>query len=434
MRHTLLLVDDEENILRALVRLFHKSGHEVITAPNGEQGLQILRNKEVSLIISDQRMPGMSGTQFLFEARNIQPEAVRIILTGYSDLQSAMDAINTGQVYRFLAKPWDDEVLLDTVAEALANLDLKRENFQLQRMVVAQNIQLKELNADLEDKVAERTAELYETVNKLQLLNASLKEQNAGIIRCYASLIDLRSQPLGDHSRRVGRLVKPVCQALGLTDTKELQQFTIAALLHDIGKVGLPDSTLGKDYAQLFGEELQEVKKHPVIGQGELQVLSEFLPASLCIRNHHENFDGSGYPDGLAGQQIPLGARIIRVLDSYDRALYKKGIVHKPLNVELIDGMYKERGKKYDYEVIRALIEVLKVPADHFERRGEVKLAMSELISGMVLSRDIRTSNGVLVLAADEDLQDGHIEKLKNYSKIYAIDQPVYVYEGDAKF
>lgn len=428
MAHTILLVDDEENILKALVRLLRKTEHETIAVTSAAMGLDILKDRKISLIISDQRMPGMTGTQFLNQAKTIQPEAIRIILTGYSDIKSAMEAINTGQVYRFLAKPWEDEVLLSTVREALNTLDIRREHAELQRVVFEQNETLKKLNSELEGKVAERTAQLYDSLNKLQLLNSALKEQNTAIIRGYADLIDLRYPPLGEHCRRVARMVKPMCEVLEMNDTAELKQILIAALLHDIGKVGLPDLTLTKDHGKLYGEEQTEMRKHTIIGQGQVQALSELSTAGLYIRYHHENYDGTGYPDGLAGEAIPLGARMIRVLDAYDHASARLVKSQPVLPSEVLESIYVERGKKYDYDVVRALIDITHASNERFERRGELKLPMEELTPGMTLSRDVRTKKGMLVLPSDEPLNEGHIARMMNYTKLYAIDKMVFVY------
>ncbi|HUT52865.1 MAG TPA: ATP-binding protein [bacterium] len=159
---TVLLVDDEVNVLRSLKRVLRSEGYSIVSAESGEKGLEVLASHPVHLIVSDQRMPGMSGIEFLTRAKKNWPDAVRVMLTGYSDLRTAEDAINTVEIYRFLAKPWNDEDLKVTVKEGLRNWALKDYNRRLQARIEEQNQELWELNHDLELKVEERTRALKE--------------------------------------------------------------------------------------------------------------------------------------------------------------------------------------------------------------------------------------------------------------------------------
>ena len=159
-KHTVLFVDDEENILHALRRLFRREGYHILTATSGPEGLELVRENEVSLVISDQRMPQMIGAEFLGHVRDLAPHAVRIMLTGYSDIEAATQAINEGGVYRYITKPWDDEELKITVREALERFELEQRNRELAAELQQKNTQLEEFNARLEQKVEERTREL----------------------------------------------------------------------------------------------------------------------------------------------------------------------------------------------------------------------------------------------------------------------------------
>ena len=175
-KYAILCVDDEENILSALERVFmEEDDYEVITALNGEKGLEILKERPVDLIISDQRMPGMSGTEFLKEARKHCPDTIRIVLSGFSDFDTVTGAINEGEIYRLIQKPWEDEQLLSSVKDSLEKYDLIRENKNLQEEVNKQNENLKELNIKLEEKVEERTKELL-IRNQTLLLSQEMLE------------------------------------------------------------------------------------------------------------------------------------------------------------------------------------------------------------------------------------------------------------------
>ncbi|MDO9110071.1 MAG: response regulator, partial [Desulfatirhabdiaceae bacterium] len=150
--HFILLVDDEQSITRSLQRLFRKERYQILTASSGQEGLNILSgfDKPVSLIISDQRMPAMTGAQFLEKARTLAPEAIRFLLTGYSDVKDILDAVNKGEIHRYLTKPWNDDDLLLQVRSALEAYELKVENRRLNALTAQQNEALTELNQDLE--------------------------------------------------------------------------------------------------------------------------------------------------------------------------------------------------------------------------------------------------------------------------------------------
>src|SRR4030067_3863555 len=158
--HSLLLVDDEENILNSLKRTFRKEQYRIITAQSGMEGLSVIDREKVSLVLSDHRMPGMEGVEFLNEVRQKSTDTIKMMLTGYADMQSVMNAINHGEVYRFITKPWDDEEIRLIVKDALHHYDLIDENLELHALTLRQNMELIDLNNNLEKKVAERTKEV----------------------------------------------------------------------------------------------------------------------------------------------------------------------------------------------------------------------------------------------------------------------------------
>jgi len=157
MERVLLLVDDEDNIVRALVRLLRREGYKILTANSGAEGLEILKENEVGVILSDQRMPEMNGTEFLSRVKVLYPDTVRIVLSGYTDLNSVTDAINHGAIYKFLTKPWDDELLKENIQQAFIHLELLKDNRRLADELKSANALLKndnsEFSKDVEEKV-----------------------------------------------------------------------------------------------------------------------------------------------------------------------------------------------------------------------------------------------------------------------------------------
>ena len=167
-KHTILFVDDEQNILSSLKRLFRREGYSILTAPGGAEGLELIKENQVSLVISDQRMPQMIGAEFLAKAKEIAPNCMRIMLTGFSDIEAATQAINEGGIYRYVTKPWDDEDLKQVVRDALGRLELESENRRLTEELQTKNVELEAFNTRLEQKVKERTHELQLKVRELE--------------------------------------------------------------------------------------------------------------------------------------------------------------------------------------------------------------------------------------------------------------------------
>ncbi|NML28083.1 HD domain-containing phosphohydrolase [Zoogloea dura] len=400
---TLLCVDDEANILSSLRRLFRPHGYTVLIATGGAEGLEILDKQPVDLIISDMRMPGMDGAAFLAEARQRHPDTVRLLLTGYADMDSTIAAINAGQIARYIAKPWNDQDVLLTVREALERKALEREKNRLEALTLAQNAELKALNASLEDKVEARTAELKAAHEKL-------KQQFLTSIRVFSNLIELREGVISGHSRRVADLARKIAIKLNFPSA-EVQDVMLSGLLHDVGKIGLPDELLSKPVSHMSGDELGLLRKHPVTGQAALMGIDNLRKAGTFIRGHHERWDGQGYPDRLSGLAIPYGARVLAVANDFDSLQIGSLSPRKMKPDEAIAFIQQNRGKRYCPQAVDALTEVL--GAAETAGQGGHDLNPSSLKPGMVLARDLVTRDGVMLLAADFVLDESLIRQLR---------------------
>jgi response regulator RpfG family c-di-GMP phosphodiesterase len=426
---TLLFVDDEQNILTALRRLFRPLGYRIFIAEGGAQGLEVIAREKVDLVISDMRMPEMNGAQFLEQVRLKSPDSIRILLTGYADIASTIDAINKGQIYRYIAKPWEDNDITLTVRHALERKHLEREKERLEALTQRQNEELKELNASLEDKVKARTEELRQTMGFLEIAHEKLKKSFLTSIRVFSNLMELREGAMAGHSRRVADLARKLALRLGMSEA-ESQEVMVAALLHDIGKIGLPDNLLHKPFSMLTGEERNAVAKHPVTGQTALMALEQLNGAAKLIRGHHERFDGMGFPDSLAGLAIPLGARILAVTNDYD-AVQLGLLLNKRLNAqEALAFIQEGRGKRYDPQVTDAFVGMMGGGVDEPVREKGTALHPADLRSGMVLARDLVSREGLLLLAKDYLLDDMLIEQLRGYERMDGQPLTIYVRAG----
>ncbi|MES2150193.1 MAG: HD domain-containing phosphohydrolase [Pseudomonadota bacterium] len=415
---TLLCVDDEPNILSSLRRLFRTKGYRVLTAESGAAGLAVLEQEQVDLVISDMRMPVMDGAQFLEQVRNRRPEAVRMLLTGYSDVSSILAAINRGEIYRYITKPWDDNDILLQVRHALERRDLEQ-------LAQRQTEELKVLNASLEAKVAARTAELKTSHDSVVLAHDKLKSNFITTIKILSSMIEMRGGNLAGHARRVADLARRIGVKLGL-DAKAVQEVFIAALLVDIGKIGFSDELLALPVNMLAGDSLGLFRKHPVRAEQLLMPLEDLRGAAAIVRAHMERYDGAGFPDGIGGPLIPLGARIIALASDYDN-LQLGALVQRRLQPnEAKQLVYDSSGKRYDPQVVAAFRALM--DGDPVEVVRDLATVSKYLKPGMVLSRDLVTPDGLMLLSADHVLDERMVKQVQDFETTNAVRLNIWVW------
>lgn len=411
---SILFVDDEENILHALCRLFRPTGYKVAVAHSGAEALAAMERQPVDLIVSDMRMPQMNGAELLEHVHRRWPNTVRILLTGYSDMSMTVDAINKGNIYRYISKPWDESELLAAVSQALEFKQLERDKLRLEAQIRRQNDALRELNATLELRVQQRTEEVRQTMSFLEMAHKQLKDSFLTSIKVFSGLIELRERSLAGHSRRVAEMARSLAKKLQLSESDQ-QDIFIAGLLHDIGKIGLHDRVLGKPFIMLVGEERDEMMRHPVTGQAVLMGLEPLHGAAKLIRSHHERFDGMGYPDGLAGESIPLGARILALANDFDAVQIGAQLSKQLTEAEATEYILDGRGKRYDPLIVDAFKKMMGGASS--ESYEVVGLKSDQLEPGMILARDIVSKEGVMLLARDYELSTAIIGQIRNFER-----------------
>lgn len=426
---TLLFVDDEANILASLKRLFRPLGYRIFTAESGSQGLEIMADESVDLVISDMRMPEMSGAQFLEKVREDWPDTIRILLTGYAEIDATIDAINKGQIYRYISKPWEDNDIVLIVRHALRQKLLEQEKKRLEELTRKQNEELMELNASLEDKVKARTEEVRQTMGFLEVAHEKLKKSFLTSIQVFSNLTEMRSASMMGHSRRVAELARCIAQRMNMREA-EVQDVFIAGLLLDVGKIGLPDSVLDKPFASLTGEERSKVVKYPVKGQMALMALEQLEGAAQLIRSHRERFDGMGYPDRMAGFNIPLGARILALANDYDMAVTGTAFTKPVKQAEVLSAIQNDAGRRYDPAVVDAFMNIMckgrGAGATH-DPKTEVPLRSGQIKPGMVLSRDLVTVTGEMLLSKGYTLNEQLIEQIMGFERMDGNPLTIYI-------
>lgn len=267
---TVLFVDDELPVLSSLKRLFDDTAHRCIFCPSPVEALEIVKKEKISVVVSDNQMPGMSGIEFLINLRRLSPDTVRIMMTAYANLGVAISAINRSEAFRFVTKPWDNDELLSLVEEG---------------------------------------------VSRYEMLT-SMRSRDESLYRSLAHTVELKDPYTRGHCDRVADYAERLARVVGIEEPM-LTCIRHGSILHDCGKIGVPEEVLNFP-GKLTLEEFEIIKHHPDWGT---QVAREAnLPEAVVnvILYHHERIDGSGYPAGLAGKAIPLEARIAAIADVFD--------------------------------------------------------------------------------------------------------------------
>jgi len=370
-KHSILIVDDEDSILNAFKRILADEDYDVHVANNGAEGLNKLRTarKPYSLIISDQRMPEMNGVQFFAQAKDIFPDAVRILLTGYADSDSIIESINKGGVHLYFTKPWHEEEILLHIKQSLSKVEILAENKRLIELIKDKNKELTELNKTLEKKAEEKTNDLLIQTEKLKESYKKSQMILDGIVRTLSKIIETRDPYTSGHEDQVAKIACKIAREMKLTE-EQVSFIHIAATLHDIGKISVPSEILTKP-SVLNNLEREIIKTHCKVANDVLVNIDFPYPVAEIIYQHHERMDGSGYPRGLKGEQIALEARIIGVADVID-AMASYRPYRAALGVEAaIEEIIKFKGITYDPVVVDACLKVYQKTAKNLIERNQ---------------------------------------------------------------
>ena len=410
---TILTVDDEPSVLSALRRLFRLQGYKTLQATSGAEGLALFKANRVDLVISDMRMPEMDGSRFLELVREHDEGVARILLTGYADMTATIEAINKGAIHRYMAKPWEDQDLVLVVRDALERRELERRNAELVELTRVQNEQLREANQTLEARVASRTDELQQINGMLEASYEELDQTFLLSVGVFSSLMEMREGGTG-HARRIADICRATAVKLGLSD-REARDVFLAALVHDVGTIGFPDAMLNKPVSAYTLDEMARYRRHTVDGETALMPLMQLQNVAKIVRQHHERFDGKGFPDGLAGQAISIGARIVAPASDMDDLMHGALGESRCSEAQVRQMLRSGVDSRYDRAVIEALILVLDEMAA--EAKKDRLISVFELRVGMVLAKDLVSASGAILLAKGYVFDERVIKRVTDFAK-----------------
>lgn len=332
---TILVVDDEEPIRNALKRFLTQQGYEVTTAASGGEATDALHRQKIACVLLDVRMPDANGIDLVPKVLEIEPNAAILMLTAVNDAASAALCMQRGAM-DYLTKPVDLTDLLRAIHRALRRRDTMIESQQI--------------NHWLKEEVAIRTAEL-------RMERANLERISVATLEALVNALEAKDPYLRGHSARVADMAATVAAEMGM-DEEGVELVRTAGRLHDIGKIGIREEILNKQ-GPLTDEEFEHVKNHTVTGSQILAPLAHLKQIIDVVRSHHERWDGKGYPDGLSGDEIPAGARIIGAVEIYDALTTSRPYQEKMVPELAIERLRDLVGTVIDPRVHRALQSVV---------------------------------------------------------------------------
>ncbi|RME21197.1 MAG: response regulator [Deltaproteobacteria bacterium] len=326
-----VLVVDDEDVVCMVIKEALKAEFDIAFVDSAEKAIPYLLQAPPHVLVADKNLPGISGIELLRQSKSLHPELEVIIITGYASMESSIEAMRQG-AYDYILKPFDDiSILVEKVRRACQKTELARERNKLFDQVLASNRELQKAQ---------------------QLLKQSYLEALSGMI----AALEARDAYTRGHSERVARLCNKIGLAMGLSRI-QLDRLVNGARLHDIGKIGIREDVLNKP-GRLTAEEYEHIKKHPEIGAmivAKIQAFEDYLPV---VRHHHERLDGTGYPDGLSGKQIPLEARIVAVADTFDAMTSARPYRSPRTIAHALQVLREVAGTQLDAEVVRVFLQI----------------------------------------------------------------------------
>lgn len=412
---TILIVDDDQEILTSLEETLKREEHAVVTCQSPVQALALLAERPFAVVIADHDMKEMPGLEFFIECRRQAPKASRVLMTAVLSLRTVIEATNSGEIFRFVAKPWLREELLATVRNALQHHELEAYNEVLQASTQRLNAQLVTANAELERQIFT----LREEREKLDAANAALTQRFDNSLELCRRILTAYDPVLGGQSKVIVELANTMATNGGFSP-EDAHALRSAAWLCDLGLIGVPRELLRSfraNPANLSSRELATLRNHPIYSQTLAALIDPRPEVAEVIRAHHEHFDGSGYPEGISGRNIPWPARCLAVATAFAESNLPKQAT--------LDLLLEKSGTSFDPEAVRLFLKVTKLVSLPRQVR---EITLQELAPGMVLASGIYSPHGLLLIGEDQSLAASTIAKIHLHNEITPINQRLLVY------
>lgn len=403
--YTVLFVDDEPNILRAIKRALFTMNINLLLADGGAKALELMEKQPVHVVISDMKMPQMSGAELLEQVAKNYPETFRVVLTGYADIESTIKAVNQGKIHRYLQKPWNNQELISVIDEGLERVKLKEENTRLQKLTRLQNKKLKDINTSLESVVQKRTRQIKFALNKIEKHNQAMEQ-------VLFNVISINPHINGKFAIEVSELAAKIARIAQL-EKSDIKQVKYAGLICELGQLGLLVEDFASPFAKLKYQQQQNYLSQTKQAALILAPAEELQPVSDIIEYQFEHYNGSGLYNKVT-KEIPVGARILSIARDYWRLVTGRMTGVEMLPRDAKAEMKKHRNTRYDGEYLDLLLSAEDIGASTLL---DSTIKAAQLKEGMQLAQNLYNDSHILILPEGHVFNSVTIQKLQQFEK-----------------
>lgn len=422
---SVLIVDDDPQVLEALSELLQQWGYQTLAARDGQSGKKILGTEEIGVLLADQRMPGGTGAELLAYSRLHSPCTTRILLTGNTDSETAMEAINRAEVFRLIQKPWDAGELLHTMELAMGHHQLVTSQARYEEQIQAQNQRLKKSNGDLELRVAERAAEVQAQQQELSRLYDELRRSFDATIKALISIMELGDFQVAEHCRRTAERVQKFGEFLGL-EPENILELERAALLHWLGLINAPATLFEKDNEDFDAVEQATWEFHPLLGQQAIDQVPALKRVGRIILHYLRPYQDKAFQegdcceegDGKLNAALLKDCQILAICSAFERCQARRSPCStkgwKAARQEGLSRLKVGAGVRFCPDLVARFTEMIGQELTQSRSRS-VAVDFEELLPGMVLAQPLETTQGITVAPGDTVITVELLDRLRRF-------------------
>ncbi len=413
--HAILCVDDDPIILKVLEDLITRAGYQAYCTTTGEEALHLAVEKRIAVVIADHNMPDMMGADLLSRLALMQPAASRILITGIKSLDVVTSAVNSGEIFRFVTKPWISAEMIATLHNAVQRFELIQSNQALEKKSQELNDRLSQANAQLERQLRELEAGKKE----IDFSHEAMKTNFSRSLELCQRILTTFNPLLGEQAKAAAKICRTMSETQYFND-EQRHVLDVSARLYDIGLTAVPHGSMTavqNNSSDLSPDLKTAFLNHTIHGQTLASFVDLLKPVGETIRSHHECYDGTGFPDGLAGEMIPWTARCLAVVVYYVTC----GLPQE----QAVDRILEQSGTAFDPDATRLFLRCAQAtPLPRLVR----EVMVDELQVGMQLATGIYNPAGVLLVSDGYHLDEGTIAKIRNFNRSSSLPRQLLVY------